>query len=140
MHGVLYSPGSSRLVREVWGCVIVTTGIDLIAIDRVAATVARHGDRFLHRVFTPAELEAAGGKPASLAARFAAKEAAAKALGCGIGAVGWRDIEVVSDARGRPALRLHGAAAARAAALGVTRLALSLAHERTLAVAVVVGS
>ncbi|MCS6801724.1 MAG: holo-ACP synthase [Dehalococcoidia bacterium] len=118
---------------------MVTAGVDLIAVDRIAATIARHGDRFLRRVFTPAELEAAGGKPASLAARFAAKEAAAKALGCGIGAIRWRDIEVMSDERGRPSLRLHGAAAARAAAIGVSQLALSLAHERALAVAVVVG-
>ncbi|GIW08291.1 MAG: holo-[acyl-carrier-protein] synthase [Dehalococcoidia bacterium] len=119
---------------------MVTTGVDVIAIERIATTVARHGDRFLRRVFTPAELAAAGGRPDSLAARFAAKEATAKALGWGIGAVGWRDIEVVSDVRGKPSLRLHGAAASRAAELGVSQLAVSLAHERSLAVAVVVGT
>jgi holo-[acyl-carrier protein] synthase len=119
---------------------MVTTGVDLIAIERIAAAVARYGDRFLRRVYTPAEVAAAAGRPASLAARFAAKEAAAKALGWGIGAIGWRDIEVMADERGKPALRLHGAAARRAAEIGLSQLVVSLAHERSLAIAVVVGN
>ncbi len=70
------------------------TGVDLIEISRVEAVVQRYGQRFLNRVFSPQEQADSGGRAASLAARFAAKEAAAKALGCGIGLVGWLDIEI----------------------------------------------
>ncbi|MCL6647981.1 MAG: holo-ACP synthase [Chloroflexi bacterium] len=119
---------------------MLTCGIDLVAIDRIQQTLDRFGDRFTQRVFTPAELASCAGRPASLAARFAAKEAVAKALGTGIGAIRWREIEVVVDPAGRPLLRLEGAAAARARALGLRELALSLSHERTHAVAVVVGA
>lgn len=119
---------------------MLTVGVDLVDIERIRQTVERFGDRFTSRVFTADELAAANGRPASLAARFAAKEAAAKALGWGIGQIAWRDIEVVSDDRGKPALRLHGPAGERARTLGIAELALSLAHERALAIAFVVGA
>ena len=118
---------------------ILCNGVDLIEIERVASAIQRHGERFLRRVFTPAELEECHGSPASLAARFAAKEAAAKALGTGIGAVSWLEIEVLRPGDGPPALHLSGAAARRAAALGLTTWAVSLSHSQALAIASVVA-
>lgn len=115
------------------------TGIDLIEIERVEGAIQRHGERFLQRVFTPTELAQAGGSPASLAARFAAKEATAKALGTGIGAVGWLEIEVLRECDQPPTLHLSGAAARRAAELDLTEWAVSLSHTRELAIASVVA-
>lgn len=117
----------------------LATGVDLIEIQRLEASIARHGERFLQRVFTADELAEVGGNAASLAARFAAKEAAAKALGCGIGPVGWRDIEVRRGAASQPELYLHGAAARLAAELGLTRWSISLSHNQTTAIAMVVA-
>ena len=119
---------------------MLRTGIDLIEIARLERTLARHGDAFLQRVYTPAEIERYAGRPQSLAARWAAKEAVAKALGTGIGPVGWHDIEVLEDASRAPTLRLSGRAAERARALGLTEWAISLSHTRELATAVVVAS
>jgi holo-[acyl-carrier protein] synthase len=117
----------------------LATGADLIAIERVAAAIERHGERFLHRVYTNGELTACGGRVESLAARWAAKEAVAKALGTGIGDVGWREIEVLRDDCHCPHLRLHGAAATLAAARGLTQWSISLAHDRGMALAFVVA-
>jgi holo-[acyl-carrier protein] synthase len=121
------------------------TGIDLIEIERIARAVERWGDRFLLRVYTPAELAIYRARPASLAARWAAKEAVAKLLGLGLrglggvgrteGALAWTEIEVLSDAQGRPALTLHGRAEACARALGLGPIALSLSHTREHAIA-----
>ena len=119
---------------------LLRTGIDLIEIERVERAVQRHGERFLQRVFTPTELVEAGNNPASLAARFAAKEAAAKALGTGIGPVSWLEIEVLRACDQPPTLRLSGAAAQRAAELGLTAWAVSLSHTRELAIASVVAA
>ena len=115
-------------------------GIDAIEPTRIAALAARWGERFLGRIFTPAERALANGRSASLAARFAAKEAVAKALGTGLGAVAWREIEVLSNERGRPVLILHGAAADRAAQLGLHHWSISLTHLADIALAVVVAS
>ncbi|WP_025323133.1 holo-ACP synthase [Deferrisoma camini] len=113
-------------------------GTDLVPVARIARAVERHGERFLRRVFTPAECRGPGGiLPAeSLAARFAAKEAVLKALGTGwASGARWTDVEVVGG-RGRPpAARLHGVAHQRALALGVRRVHLSLAHDAGLALA-----
>ena len=125
-------------------------GVDLVDIDRIAQAVARWGNRFLQRVFTDRELADAGGRAPSLAARFAAKEAVAKALGVGVvglgaqstgaaAAVAWRDIEVVREPNGRPVLVLHGRAAALAQRLGWRHTALSLSHARHTAIASVVA-
>ena len=84
------------------------TGVDLIEIERIEASITRHGDRFLTRVYTPRELDEVGKSIASLAARFAAKEAVSKALGCGIGEVRWVDIEIIHGPHGEPILILHG--------------------------------
>ena len=118
---------------------VLRTGIDLIEVARIERAIQRHGARFLQRVFTPAELAQAGDSPASLAARFAAKEAAAKALGTGIGVVGWLEIEVLREHDQPPILRLSGAAARRAAELGLTEWAISLSHSHELAIASVVA-
>lgn len=117
----------------------LATGADLITIARVAAAIERHGERFLRRVYTPDELAVCGGRAESLAARWAAKEAVAKALGTGIGAVGFREIEVLRDDCRCPQLRLHGAAAALAANRGLTEWSISLAHDGGMALAFAVG-
>lgn len=117
----------------------LAVGTDLIEIERIAAVIDRHGERFLTRVFTANELAACAGRTESLAARWAAKEAVAKALGTGIGQVAWREIEVVLDECRCPALRLHGAAAALANARGLTQWAISLAHDAGFALAFVVA-
>lgn len=128
---------------RVEGWMIVGTGIDLCEISRMQQAWERYGERFLQRIFTPAEATYCQRKryttAESLAARFAAKEAVAKALGTGIAkGVGWRDIEVVHLPSGRPTLRFHGRAEERAAALRVTAAHLSLSHSRGLAIASVV--
>ncbi len=115
-------------------------GIDAIEPSRIAATIARWGERFLGRVFTPAERALCQDRIASLAARFAAKEATAKVLGTGLGAVAWREIEILANERGRPILILHGAAAARATALGLRHWSVSLTHLTGLALALVVAT
>lgn len=100
---------------------IIGIGSDLCDIRRIEKTIARHGERFTHRVFTQQERvrsEARHSSGPSYARRFAAKEACAKALGTGLAdGVFWRDMEVVNDDGGRPTLRLTGGAAQRLAAL-----------------------
>ena len=117
----------------------VAVGVDLIEIDRVAATLERFGSRFLNRVYTDGEIAYCRGRAPQLAARFAAKEAAMKALGTGTRGVGWREVEVTRNRSGEPGIALHGRAVARANALGVDRLAVSLSHSRAYAVASVVA-
>ncbi len=121
---------------------MLQTGIDLVSVDRIRKTVARYGERFLSRVFTENELAYCHGRPQALAARFAAKEAVSKALGVGIqhrDGMDWREIEVISDERGKPSVRLTGQAAQRAKEIGLATFALSLSHTREHAVAVVVA-
>lgn len=121
---------------------IVGSGIDLTEIGRIQKSVNRFGSRFLDRVYTAAEQEYCRRKrnsAESLAARFAAKEAAAKALGTGISrGVTWVEIEVVREPGGRPSIRFHGRAAQIAERLGVAHSALSLTHTAALAMASVV--
>jgi holo-[acyl-carrier protein] synthase len=121
---------------------VLGLGTDLIEIARIAQSFDRFGERFLQRIYTPAEIAYCLGKRSSaesLAARFAAKEAAAKALGTGISrGVGWLDLEVVRQPSGKPTMRLTGRAAEIAAALGIARTSLSLTHSKDIALAVVV--
>ncbi len=121
---------------------ILGLGTDLVEVDRVRASLDRFGERFLLRVFTPGERAYAAAKRCpeqNLAARFAAKEAGAKALGTGLSrGVGWREFEVTRSPEGAPRLVLHGRALASAAALGVERTLLSLTHTDRYAFAVVV--
>jgi phosphopantethiene--protein transferase domain len=123
----------------------LAVGVDLIAVPRVERALERHGERFLRRVFTPAEVIYSRGRAPELAARFAAKEAVSKALGVGMrilapDGVEWHEVEVLGDWRGRPEVYLRGRAAERAAQLGLTRWAVSLSHEREYAVAFVVAT
>lgn len=118
---------------------MLRTGVDIIEVARIDAAILRHGDRFFNRFYTTRELIEAEGRTPALAARFAAKEAAAKALGCGIGNVGWKEIEIVRDARRGPQLRLSGGAAALAAKLGLAEWSVSLSHTHEHAMALVVA-
>ena len=112
----------------------LAVGIDLVQVSRIAGSVDAFGDRFLTRVYTDRELAYARRDCEKLAARFAAKEAAKKALR--LDGVGWRDLEVVRDDSGACELVLHGAA--RAAA-GTRSFALSMSHEGDHATAVVIA-
>lgn len=117
---------------------MLSTGVDIIEIDRIARVLERYGDRFLRRVYTPGELEYCRGRPSKLASRFAAKEAAMKALGTGVRGVGWKDIEVTRAPSGAPGILLHGRAKSRAETLGVLETSLSMSDSREHAVAFVV--
>lgn len=117
---------------------LLSSGLDLIEIKRIKKALERHGDRFLYRIFTEAEIKQARGNAPELAARFAAKEAASKALGTGIGPVSWREMETINDFSGKPQLHLHGRAAFIAEELGYTTWSVSLTHSRDTAAAVVV--
>ncbi|WP_374675059.1 holo-ACP synthase [Ideonella sp.] len=122
------------------------TGIDLVAVPRIAESLERLGERFVQRLFTAqeaADCRAVAGHAARcerLAARFAAKEAVIKAMGWAEAGVSWRDIEVVRAPDGRQALALHGRAAALAAGAGVRHWALSLGHTAGQACALVIAS
>ena len=115
-------------------------GIDVIEIDRVREVLRKHPERFLARVFTPEEVAFCRGRVPELAARFAAKEAMMKALGTGARSVGWREIEVLPDRRGKPLVYLYGGAAARAATIGLEEIDISLTHNNTFAIASVVAA
>jgi holo-[acyl-carrier protein] synthase len=119
---------------------ILRNGVDVLEIERLRMAVERFGDRFLKRVFTLTELTENRGKIESLAVRFAAKEATAKALGTGIGEVGWLEIEILRGNNLEPILVLHGKAHRLAQKLHLSHWAISLSHTRSLAVAFVVAS
>lgn len=126
---------------------VLRTGIDVVKIERIRRAISRYDktarahQRFLARLYTEAELNYCCGRAESLAARFAAKEAIAKALGTGAWRDGirWIDLEIVSDARGAPSVRLHGEAARRADSLGLRHWSVSLSHDEERAMAFVVA-
>ncbi|WP_260735120.1 holo-ACP synthase [Tunturiibacter lichenicola] len=122
---------------------VLGLGTDLIETKRIQESMDRFGERFLERVFTAGEITYCRRKKnaaESFAARFAAKEAGAKALGTGIShGVNWKELEVRREVSGKPTLHLSGRAAELAEAMGVRRLQLSLTHSRELAMAVVVA-
>jgi len=117
----------------------LTTGVDILEIERFASTIERQGVRFKQRFYTPKELEQAGDNIASLAARFAAKEAVSKALGTGMGKVRPIEMEVVRDENRAPHLYLHGEALRVAESLGLHTWSISLSHSDQYAVAFVVA-
>jgi holo-[acyl-carrier protein] synthase len=120
--------------------VIIGVGIDVVPIARFASASARTAE-LVQRLFTPAERVTASGvlrPPESLAARFAAKEALAKALGSP-GGMAWHDAQVQVEESGRPTLQIIGTVAARAALLGVSRLHVSLSHDGGIASAIVIA-
>jgi holo-[acyl-carrier protein] synthase len=116
------------------------SGVDLIEVDRIDRAILRHGERFFHRFFTHQELIDAAGSTPALAARFAAKEAVSKALGTGIGDVGWKEIEIVNGPRRQPMVRLSGRARRVADEQGLRVWAISLSHTHEHAMALVVAS
>jgi holo-[acyl-carrier protein] synthase len=117
----------------------IVTGADIIEIARIERALADFGERFLRRVYTERERERYATRVAELAARFAAKEATSKALGTGIRGIHWREMEILSNPRGKPVLVLLGGAAKRAEELGLVAFDVSLTHSRTDAMAFVVG-
>lgn len=118
---------------------MIRCGVDMIECERIAAGIERSGERFLNRFFTPGERQDCGDKPYRLAARFAAKEAVAKALGSGIGDIRWVDVEVRTAVERRPQLALHGRAKQLADEMGLTDWDISLSHSDTLAIAIAVA-
>jgi holo-[acyl-carrier protein] synthase len=114
-------------------------GVDIIEISRIRQAVDRWGEHFLKRIFTDSELNSYRTRPESLAVRFAGKEAAMKALSPTAGTVGWREVEILSEPNGKPAVHLYGKARQRAEDLGLKGLEISLSHSREYAVALVIG-
>lgn len=121
---------------------IVGMGVDLAEVPRIRASMERFGERFRDRIYTPGEVaycERKANPYERYAARFAAKEAAMKAIGTGMsGGVRWREFEVVNLPSGKPTLRFHGKAAEFAARLGVNHATLSLTHTAETAMAYVI--
>jgi holo-[acyl-carrier protein] synthase len=122
--------------------VIVGSGVDLCEVPRIESAIARHGRRFIERIFTEREIayaESKANRYERYAARFAAKEAAMKALGTGWrGGIAWRDFEVANLSSGQPTLRFYGKAAEMAEKLGVRSVALSITHTAGQALAMVI--
>ncbi|HEY9758147.1 MAG TPA: holo-ACP synthase [Oculatellaceae cyanobacterium] len=118
-------------------------GTDIVSLERIEKAYSRFGTKFLDRILTPAEksyvLSRNKGAVASLAGRFAAKEACSKVLGTGWHNLDWKEVEVVRLYTGAPQLKLHGRAKERAERLGLTQFELSISHEREFAVAFVVA-
>lgn len=121
---------------------IVGMGVDLCEVDRIRASMERFGDRFRDRIYTPIEIaycESKANRYERFAARFAAKEAAMKAIGTGMRkGVRWKDFEVVNLPSGKPTLRFHGKAAEYAGRLGVNHATLSLTHTGATGMAYVI--
>jgi holo-[acyl-carrier protein] synthase len=117
----------------------LVSGVDLIEIERFKEVFVRFGDKFISRIFTPGEIADVKENIASLAARFAAKEATAKALGTGIGKVGWREIEIRRNDAHQPVLFLYGNAVRIGQEIGITHWSVSLSHTMSHAIAVVIG-
>jgi holo-[acyl-carrier protein] synthase len=118
---------------------ILRTGVDLIEIARIEEVINRHGKHYLERIYTAAELEQFGKQTESLAGRFAAKEACAKAIGSGIGDVSWKEIEILGDEQNAPTLKLYGVAEQKAKELGLSIWSVSISHSQSHAVAFVVA-
>ena len=121
---------------------VVGIGSDLAEVPRIRESIARYGDRFLNRIYTPAERTYVSRKAnvaEGFAGRFAAKEAGMKAIGTGWShGVTWKDFEVINEPSGKPTLRLSGVARQVAQTLGVQRILLSITHTEQIAFAVVV--
>ena len=116
----------------------IATGVDLIEISRIDEVIARHGCHYLERIYTAGELEQCGRRVESLAGRFAAKEAVAKALGTGIGEISWKDIEILGDENNAPILSLHGMAREKADVMGLNVWSVSISHSQSHSVAFVI--
>jgi holo-[acyl-carrier protein] synthase len=121
---------------------IVGTGVDLAEVPRIKASIERYGEKFIRRIYTPAEIayvERKANKFERYAARFAAKEAGMKAIGTGWRrGVTWQDFEVANLPSGKPTLLLHGVAARFGEKLGVRNISLSITHTSELGMAHVI--
>jgi len=115
---------------------VLVHGLDVVELERIRRAIDRFGDRFLSRVYTPAEQELCKGRLPQLASRFAGKEAVMKALG---GGISWREIEILHTESGEPQVSLSGRAEAKAKKLGIERFVISLTHSKTEAMASVIG-
>lgn len=115
------------------------TGIDLVEVQRFSGFSPEIRGRFFERVFTPDERQAVGSHLERAAGFFAAKEALAKALGCGIGPIKWQEIEVIKDDLGKPYVKLSGQALAISHNIGITEWSLSISHTKQYAIAMVIG-
>ncbi|MFA5585935.1 MAG: holo-ACP synthase [Saccharofermentanales bacterium] len=113
------------------------TGVDLVSVSRIRQMIADHGDRFMDRVYTPAERAICAGDARRFAGRYAAKEAVSKALGTGIGRRGitFQDLEILQDSLGAPVLHLHRAARTVFDEMGGLSVSLSISHEHDYALA-----
>ena len=114
-------------------------GIDIVRCDRIERVWKDHGEHFLSRIYTEAELESCQNRASSLAARFAAKEAVMKALGTGANGISWRDIEILSNSQGAPVVRLHHRAERKAEEKGIAKFSVTMSHCKEYAVAFVIG-
>ena len=123
---------------------MLTTGVDIVEISRIERALTRFGERFLSRVYTQDEIRYSRARPSELAARFAAKEAVAKALGVGMRmlspiGIHWHDVEVLNARSGKPYLVLHGQAQRLAQEQHLTEWSISLTHDGGIAMAFVVA-
>jgi holo-[acyl-carrier protein] synthase len=122
---------------------VVGIGVDMVEVARIEKAISRHGARFIRRIYWPQEAaycEQAGHNFQRYATRFAAKEAARKAIGAAtpVRALDWHDVEIISSTEGAPQLEFHGRAAELAGELGITRAHVSLSHTAEMAIAIVV--
>jgi len=122
---------------------VIAHGIDLVDCERLGRSIARHGRRFLERIYTPAELAYCEGRKRCtehLAGRFAVKEAVLKVLGTGWrGGIAWTDIEVTNDSLGRPEVTLSGKCRELADEMGLEEILVSITHVETMAMASAIG-
>ena len=112
-------------------------GIDIIEVARIKKAMSRWRGSFLHRVYTEPELRLYHNRPSSLAARFAGKEAVIKTLEARTKGISWKEIEILSDPKGKPLVQLYGKAKSQAGSLGLNNLAISLSHSKEYAIACV---
>ncbi len=117
----------------------ITSGIDVVEVNRFKELSPSIRDRFFKRVFTSGEREAIGDYLERAAGFFAAKEALSKALGCGIGPISWQEIEVIKDDQGKPELELYDKALAFSKQAGIVEWDLSISHTKYTAIAMVIG-
>ena len=115
-------------------------GIDIVEIERIESAIKRWDKRFLNRIYTESELKICQGRIASLAVHFAGKEAVMKVLGTGAKGVGWREIEILANADGKPLVQLYGKARKRAKELNLNEFCISLSDTKQYAVAVAIAS
>ncbi len=114
-------------------------GVDIIEIERVESVIKRWGERFLNRIYTETELRICQNRLASLASRFAAKEAVMKVLGTGGIVICWREIEILTGDDGKPSVKLYGQALNKATELNLKEVSVSLSDSKQNAVAVAIG-